>query len=122
MTTIGTLIDEMHANREARKDLEAKVKDLKNIYDQLEQTLMESMQDVGVTAVKGSTATARISELTVPTIEDWDQTVDYILATNSTHLLQRKINSVGYRELLTMGEEIPGVVPFVKRSISLVTK
>ena len=112
----------MHANREARKDLEAKVKDLKNIYDQLEQTLMESMQDVGVTAVKGSTATARISELTVPTIEDWDQTVDYILATNSTHLLQRKINSVGYRELLTMGEEIPGVVPFVKRSISLVTK
>ena len=120
MKTIGDIIDDMFANRELRKALESQVKDLKDEYENLEAQLMESMQTIGVSAVKGEKATARISELTVPNIEDWDQVVDYILSTNSTHLLQRKINSVGYRELLAAGENVPGTAPYIKRSISLV--
>ncbi len=121
MKTIGSLIDDMHANREARKHLEAQIKTLKSAYEEMELQLMDTMQEIDVSAVKGSKAAARISELTVPTIHDWNAAVEHIIATNSTHLLQRKINSVGYRELLNMGEDIPGVSPFTKRSISLIS-
>lgn len=58
-----------------------------------------------------------ISESTNPQVEDWDKFNDYILQERALHLLQRRPTATAYRELLSQGVEVPGVVPFVKRSI-----
>lgn len=56
---------------------------------------------------------------TYPHVEDWAKFYDFIQANKYWHLLEKRASVSGYRELLDLGREVPGVVPFVKTKLSV---
>jgi hypothetical protein len=118
---IGPLIDKMKENRDARGELNDKIKELEAEYARLEGLLMEAMDKEGVTKSTGGAATASISTSIVPQVEDWDEFYKYIHKHKFYHLLERRPSAAGCREIMEEKKKLPGVVPFVKRKINLRT-
>lgn len=95
------------------KPLEEEENELK---DQLIGHLMA--QGVDQTAVRG-VGSVSITESVVPSVENWDSFYEYIRENNAFYLLNRAPNSAAFREAITMGDTVPGVVPFTKRNLSV---
>lgn len=117
--TLGKLIDRMLELRDQRSEISKQDKALKEEFDQLEDLVLAKLREQD--AVKGSSThgTATISEITVPTIENWDSFESYIYDNKAFYLLERRPSGAAFRELYQQGEEIPGLKPFTKYSISL---
>ena len=45
----------------------------------------------------------------VPTVSDWDALCTNIFDTGQTELLQKRMSATAFRELLAMGQSVPGV-------------
>lgn len=120
-TNIGTIIDSMHAIREQKRELNAQIKYLDASYEELKTKLLEKMDSEGMLQSKSNLATATITTTVVPQVEDWDAVFDYVKQNDAFYLLQKRINSGPYRELLQMDEQLPGTKPFTKVDISLKT-
>ena len=69
----------------------------------------------------GDAGTASITEQILPQVVDWDALYAHIHETESYFLLQRRPAAAAFRELNASGEEVPGIEPFVQRTISLRT-
>ena len=80
---------------------------------------MERLEAEGLDKASGSKATVSISANTVANVEDWDSFWSYIIKNKYTHLLQRRVSDPAYRELLEQGKRVPGVQPFVKRTLNV---
>jgi len=96
------------------KELEAEKKDL-------EGQIFGALEDAGVdaTTLKG-TGSVSISEQIVPQAEDWDKFYEYVLADKMRFMLLNKaLNAPAFREALQIEGEIPGLVPFTKRTLSV---
>jgi len=117
--TIGYLVDRLFTVREERREIAKQDKELKDEYDRLEALLLEAMDEQQTLKSGGLTASAVISTDIHPNVTDWDRVYEYLLGTESFHLLQRRINAAPWRELYESGELIPGTEPFTKRTISL---
>jgi hypothetical protein len=118
--TIGSIIDRMFVVREERKLLADTDKDLKAEFDELEVQLINAMDTQDAMQSRGRSASATITEDLYPTEIDWDVLTDYIKETDSFHLLQRRLNTAPWREMLTInGEPLPGTKSYLRRSISL---
>lgn len=115
----GAIIDAYFTLREARRELEAKSKELKDQMDAIEATLLERFDKEEMTLGRGKLASASVTYQTQPNITDWEAFTEYLLKNEAVYLLQRRVAAAAYRELLEAGEEVPGVVPFTQRSISL---
>ncbi len=103
-----------HIKRTQLKDLEAEKKDL-------EAQVFEALNDLGVdgTTLKG-TGTVSITEKIVPQAEDWDKFYEYILEDKMRFtLLNKALNAPSFREALSIEGNIPGLVPFTKRTLSV---
>lgn len=59
------------------------------------------------------------TETVLPGRKDWAILGPYILETGQLHLLERRVSSTAYRELLEQDGEVPGIDPFVKEDISI---
>ena len=87
---------------------------------ELEHEIMSLLDEQGTkSAGVNGVATVSISETIVPTVEDWTSFHAYIRENNAFFLLNRATNAASYREALGLGNEIPGVTPFTKRSLSV---
>lgn len=117
--TTGSIIDRLYEIRSERKILSDQDKELKHEFDELEQVLITRLKADDSLQGKTKTATATITETVVPTIKDWDAFERYVLENNALYLLQRRPASAAFRELLNMGETVPGLEPFTSLSISL---
>lgn len=117
--TLGSLIDQMSAKRDEKRAMEAKVKEVNAELETLETQIIEHLDKQGVTSSTGSLATGSISEHVVPQVEDWDLFYAYIFKNKYGHLLDRRPSVTGCRELFETKGKIPGVLPFVKRKLSL---
>lgn len=117
--TVGSLIDQIWAVREEKRRLEADVKEVASRIAELEEQLMERLQAEGLDKASGTKATVFVSTNTVAAVEDWDALWAYIIKNKYTHLLQRRVSDPAYRELLEAGKKVPGVQPFVKRSLNV---
>jgi hypothetical protein len=117
--TIGKIIDEMYALKAEKKELESSIKDIKSDIDLLESQLLHRLEEEDTDTSAGKQATARRTELVLPVIEDWDAFEAYIKETDSLYLLGKRVLATGFRELLQQGEEVPGLRPYTKVSISL---
>jgi len=96
------------------KDLEAEKKDL-------ETQVFGALDELGVdgTTIKGM-GTVSITEQVVPQAEDWDKFYDYIMEDKMRFMLLNKaLNAPSFREALTIEGDIPGLVPYTKRSLSV---
>lgn len=116
---IGQIIDRMLELRDRRTSIEKESKKLKEEFDDLEQRLLQRLDTEETNQGRSKFASATVNELTVPTIENWGEFEKYILENNALYMLEKRASGAIYRELISQGSEVPGLKPFVKRSISL---
>lgn len=118
-TNLGGLIDQMYAVREHKRALEAQLKMVNADLTLLENKILSLLDDAGITMSKGRLASASVSEDEVWSLENDDEFFSYVDAHKAWHLLQRRVSNPAIRELKAMGEEVPGLRAYTKRTISL---
>ena len=118
---LGTLIDTAFQCREDIRTLEEQKKELTTTLNELEVQILERLDEVGVTTARAAEASVTITEQMVPQIDDFDAALDWIgnEFEERKHLLFRRITSGSFKELIDMGELVPGVSPYTKRKVSL---
>jgi hypothetical protein len=116
---LGDKIDRMYAIKQERAELEAQRGVLKEEYDELEQSILTDLDDLGTDTAKTATANVAKSEVVVPVVKSWDDLWAYVKETDSFYLLYKQMTQAPYRELLAAGESVPGVEPFTQVKLSL---
>jgi hypothetical protein len=119
MSSIGVTIDLLHKNREDKRLLEAKIKDLETKADELELALIAQMDKESVTKSTGRKATVSITSSVKPSVDNWDAFYAYIHKNKYYHLLERRPAVTSCREILELKGKIPGIVPFTQRKLLL---
>lgn len=117
--TTAEMIDTLYQMKETKKALGAKIKEINTEYKKLEFILLAKLLADGVSLASSDKATAAISRSVVPHVVDWNATYQWIKATDSLYVLERSFSVTAFRELLQMGEEVPGVTAFTKTELSL---
>ena len=116
---LGELIDLAFELREQKRVKEAETKEISAELTTVEGKIFARLEDIGVTTAKATLASATITEQVVPVVSDFEQVLKWIKENDAFYMLQRRISSPAYKEILDMGGEIPGVEPYTKRTISL---
>lgn len=116
---LGNIIDELYAVKQEKKEVDAVSKKLGEQISKLEQDVRNTMADVGISQATGANAKVTVSEKTVATIQDWEETCNWIAETGSFYLLQRRISSTAYKDLLDAGEGVPGLKPTELPNLSI---
>jgi hypothetical protein len=120
--TLGKIVDEMYKLKQERAEIDKKSRDLRALIVELDAEILARMDDEDMETSAGRAATARRSELVVPIIEDFDAFEKHVIENEALYLLERRPAAAPFRELLQQGEEVPGLRPFTKVSISLTKK
>jgi hypothetical protein len=60
-----------------------------------------------------------VSEQTMPSVNDWGAFYDFIRQNDAFYMLQRRVSTGPYREMLQMEQDVPGVEPYVQRKINM---
>jgi len=118
-TDTGDIIERMNQLRDEKRQLNAEIKALDDEYQELEAALLAVMDGQNTQIAATKRVHASISEQVVPTVEDWDALYEYIKETDQLHLLQRRVATPAWRELLESGEQVPGTASYTKRSVNL---
>jgi len=79
--------------------------------DELEAKIIHKMTGQGIDQAGNNICTVSIRKEIVPTIENWDEVYTYIKETGQFELLHRRMAATAYRELQSMGSDVPGVKP-----------
>jgi len=121
LVPIGTLIDDIWAQREAKRELEAKVKAIEDVIASQEILLMERLEKEGIDKSTGKKASVSVSENIVANIVDWDLFTSFVKKTGYFHLIQRRTSDLACRELFEKKGKIPGLEPFKKKRVNIRT-
>lgn len=116
---LDDIIDEMVRIRDQKRVREEQIQELNKKLNDLQLKFIQRAKEAGTEYARGSLGSATIVETVVPHIDDWDAAAEWIKANDALYLLHRRISSVAWKELRDMGEEIPGIEPFTKVSVSL---
>jgi len=117
-TTLDKLIDELAALRAEKKRVEYDLKNIAKSIAAVEWNLIQALDDQGVTSSGNKVAKVSIRESVHAQVEDWEQFHNWILDERNIQFLQRRASDTVYREALSLGRAVPGVVPYTKRSIT----
>ncbi len=121
--TLGSQIDQLYALQQKRlsfqKSVEEKIAEMKAAEAVIEDALIEKYTKEEIDQMRGSRASASLSVLPLPTVEDWDKFYAHILKTKSFDLLEKRPAKGAYRERVEAKVTVPGVVTFWKKTISL---
>lgn len=115
---LGELIDERADAYLEVKRLTELLADAKRSVDMLDGFIMARLEEEGTTQARGSRATMSIKESVVPDVGDWDALYQFIHDNRYFHLLNRAPNAAAFRELFERGDPVPGVTPYMKRSLT----
>ena len=115
----GAIIARMVEVRDERRRISSRDKELIADWRSLEMELMIRLDDQGMKKASTDAGTASITEQTLPQVVDWDALYEYIHEEKAFFLLQRRPAAAAFRELNDSGEVIPGIEPFIQRTISL---
>lgn len=115
MAQLAEIRDDLRTQLKVVSDEEKRLKDL--LADN-EQAIIEQLDAQGVTRSGIGPYSMSISETVVGNVADWDQVHAYILENEAFHLLQRRLANAAYGEMLSLGEALPGVEPFTKRTLN----
>lgn len=116
--TLSTLISSLCELRRKKKYLESDIKNLDKLIDDCETEIMRVMDHDGVISSKSSIGQVSIDEKVYPQVQSWEQFYEFLHENKYYHLLERRPSVTGYRELITLGRPVPGVLPFTKRKIT----
>ena len=116
---LGEYIDELTQVKVQRSFHEKQAEKLATEQTNLEEIIIRIMseQHLEKAAHGGTTVTPR--EHTYAHVEDWAKFYNFIEKEKYFHLLEKRVSVTGYRELIELGREVPGVIPFVKTKLSV---
>jgi hypothetical protein len=100
-------------------ELNAQAKELGKEKSDFENRLIALMENIGTTTVKNDLGNFRISTSVLPVAKDWEAIHAYIKTNDAFHLMQKRLSSTAYREMVSAGEDIPGTESFEKQTISI---
>ena len=117
-SNINALIDERASLKAMMDGLNKRLKEFRAALDQVDILLLKKLDDEGLNRTANGIASVSINEDTVPDVSDWDALYAHVIATGDFSLIQRRVSSTAYRELLKMGEAVPGLQPRTIRRIN----
>lgn len=103
---------------EERKALNYQVLQCTSEIDTVDQQIIKAMEEVGDAATINGKRYAP-QDVLVPKVESWDDLYSWILENQALYLLQRRVSSTAYRDLLDSGEGPDGIVPETIRKLSV---
>ena len=106
---LNTLLDELASIRGEIIILQEQEKILKLRQNDLDSEIIRKMEDQGLDQIANDVCTVSKKIDVVPTVEDWDVVHQHILDTKQFELLQKRMSATAWRELLQMGQAVPGV-------------
>ena len=119
--TIDELIDRKKSIKSQMEKLNAELKGLREQENDIDLELLKKLDTEGLKKTANEVASVSIKEETVPDVHDWDALYEHIKQTGDFSLIQRRVSSTAYRELLKLGENIPGLQPREIRRINFRT-
>jgi hypothetical protein len=115
---VNQLINE-RADVKSRMDkLNRELKDLRAESDYIDVLLLKKMDAEGMSRTANDAASVSINEDTVPEVTDWDQLYQYVTETQDFSLIQRRVSSTAYKEILKLGDGVPGLQPRTVRRVN----
>ena len=117
-TTINELIEKPAEVKQSMDSLNRELKVLRETQDHLDVLLLKKMDAEGLSRTANQQASVSINEDTVPDVTNWEEVQQYVIATEDFSLIQRRISSTAYKELLKLGEAVPGLQPRTIRRIN----
>jgi hypothetical protein len=117
--TLGELISVREHLRDHKRTLN---EELKNVDAQLyenESTLLDALDSAGLEHAKVDGVAVSISEQTMPNVENWDAFYAFIKENDAFYMLQRRVSTGPYREMLQMEQVVPGVEPYTQRKVNM---
>lgn len=114
------ILSRMREIREERRRIGERDSELHEEWRALEADLLARSEKDGLDkfSAKGC-GTAVVSEQILPNVVDWDAYLEWERTQDMQHVRQRRISTAAYRELVEAGIEVPGVVPYIQKSINL---
>ncbi len=106
---INELINELADTRDSINTLDEKRKEFIRQKEDLESRLVAVMEDQGIDRTANDRATISVKTETMPNAEDWDQIYKHILSTERFELLHRRLSAQAFREILSLGQSVPGI-------------
>ena len=119
--TLNDLIAEKKAIKDEMTALNAQLKDLRAQESDVDIALLKKLDAEGLSRTATEVASVSINEEVVPDVQDWDALYQHVTQTGDFSLIQRRISSTAYRELLKIGENVPGLQPREIRRINFRT-
>lgn len=117
-TTLSSLLESLSDLKSKKKNLDLLIKETEKAIDEKSREIMQLMDKDGLTETANGHVKVSIDERTYPQVENWDLFLNFIYENKYLHLLQRRPAVEAYRELLSIGRAVPGVVPFPKRTLA----
>jgi hypothetical protein len=117
--TPGQIIAELIEIRDERGRLSKRDKELVEAWRAFEARLIQIGDEQGMKRIGSDLATATITEETLPQLESMEDLWQYMKDNDAPHMLQWRVSSSAYRELQDSGIDVPGIIPYVQRKISL---
>jgi len=117
--TTSAIIAKLVEVRDEKRRIKEREKELTDEWRSLEMELLVRLEEQGMKKASTDDGTASITEVVLPQVVDWDAVYAHIKETDSFYLLQKRPAAAAFRELLDSGEEVPGMEPYTKKSISL---
>jgi len=116
--TLSSLIDSLSALRSQKKHVESDLKTIEERIGGIEYDIMRAMDAEGITESKSAVGKVVVSESVYPKLEQWEKFADYVLSERALYLLEKRPAVLAYREQLTLGRAVPGILPYTKRKVT----
>jgi len=100
-------------------ELNSQSKELGKVKSDYEQRLIASMDAIGTTTIKNDLGNFRKAVKSLPKAEDWEAIYDWVKENDAFYLLQRRLSSVAYQELIDAGQTVPGTSVYERETISI---
>lgn len=116
-----TLNEIIKHRAEAKAELDSLnsiVSETKAAIEWLDKLLIQKMDTEEISRTANGNNAVSIVEETLPQVEDWETFYNYLSTTKDYSLLQKRVSSAAWREIIKLGESVPGVGEFTKRKIS----
>ncbi|WP_075881493.1 hypothetical protein [Vreelandella massiliensis] len=117
--TLGELIDQREQLRDQKRALTGELKGVDAQLYANEEALLEALDAAGLEHAKIDGVSVSVSEQTMPSVTDWDSLYDFIKQNDAFYMLQRRVSTGPYREMLQMEQDVPGVEPYVQRKVNM---
>lgn len=116
---LGDLIDQMTHLKLQRKHHEDLAADFATKISKIEEQIIHALADAKLESADHGGTRVTPKEHVYAHVEDWERFYQFLHDEQYYHLLERRVSVTGYRELLDLGREVPGVVPFKKLKLSV---